>query len=191
MNGTDELKPKLSRILIATTLFLLGFGRQVASPAEPANLAAADAGFAFKLLKQITRNQPGANICVSPYSAFTVLQMACSGAGGQTKVEMARVLGTTGLSTNALNAAIRDVAKSLNSGSTNGVMTTANALWYRKETPLKPEFISDNQNFFGATVDALDFNDPRSIGIINAWASEKTHGKISGIVDGLINPASE
>ena len=32
-----------------------------------------------------------------------------------------------------------------------------------------------------AKVDELDFSDPRSVDIINTWASEKTHGNISSI----------
>jgi serpin B len=56
---------------------------------------------------------------------------------------------------------------------------------------VKPAFVSCNQQFFGATVEGLDFDNPRSTGFINAWASKKTHGKIHGIADGLINPLTE
>ena len=34
----------------------------------------------------------------------------------------------------------------------------------------------------------LNFADPHSVDIINAWANEKTHGKISRIADGMIDP---
>ena len=37
----------------------------------------------------------------------------------------------------------------------------------------------------------MDFNDPRSVGIMNAWAAEKTHGRINSIADGLIGPLTE
>jgi serpin B len=104
---------------------------------------------------------------------------------------MQQVLGTTGLAAEAVNAANKDCDQSLNNLGTNVVLTTANAIWYRKGTPVKPEFISCNQQFFGATVDALDFGDPRSSGIMNAWASEKTHGRINGIADGLIDPLTD
>jgi serpin B len=90
-----------------------------------------------------------------------------------------------------LNAANKECDRAINSQGTNIVLTAANAIWYRKGTPIKPAFISCNQQFFGATVDALDFDDPRSVGIMNTWASEKTHGKINGIADGLINRLTE
>jgi serpin B len=191
MNKTAS-PPAYSRKLVITgVLWLLGFGLQAASPADQQKLASANIGFAFKLLKQLAKDQPGKNIFISPYSASTVLQMACNGAGGQTKTEMQQVLGTTGLAEEALNAANKECDRAMNSQGTNIVLTAANAIWYRKGTPIKPAFISCNQQFFGATVDALDFDDPRSVGIMNTWASEKTHGKINGIADGLINPLTE
>lgn len=191
MNAMDVLEAKFCRFTIATALFLLGFGVHGASPVEQHTLASAEIGFAFKLLKQIAKIQPGANVCISPYSASSVLQMASTGAGGQTKVEMAQVLGTTGIPADALFAAVRDVSRSLNSGSTSVVLSAANALWYRQGTPIKPEFVARSQEFFGATVDALDFNDPRSVAIVNTWAKEKTRGRIPVIADGLMDPATD
>ena len=45
-----------------------------------------------------------------------------------------------------------------------------------------------NQEFYDATVDALDFSDPHVVNVINDWASDKTHGKITRIADGMIDP---
>jgi len=114
--------------------------------------------------------------------------MVGNGAAGQTKTEMQQVLETTGLSSDAVSTANKEIAQSLNSGNTNIILTTANAIWYRQDAHVKPEFIARNQQFFGATVDGLNFQDPHSVDIINAWASDKTHGKISRIADGMINP---
>ena len=179
------------KLVITAVLCLLSCGLHAASPADQQKLASANIGFAFKLLRQLAKDQPGTNIFISPYSASTVLQIACNRARGQTKTEMQQVLGTTGLAAEALNVANKECDRAINSQGTNIVLTAANAIWYRKGTRVKPAFISCNQQFFGATVDALDFDDPRSVGIMNTWASEKTHGKISGIADGLINPLTE
>jgi serpin B len=191
MKRTDS-PPLFSHWLaITAALCLLGVGLQAASPADQRNLASANIGFAFKLLKQLAKDQPGTNIFISPYSASTVLQMACNGAGGQTKTEMQQVLGTTGMTAEAVNAANKDCDRAINSLGTNVVLTTANAMWCRKGTLFKPTFLTCNQQYFGAIVDALDFDDPRSVGVINAWASEKTHGRINRIADGLINSETE
>src|ERR1017187_5834961 len=159
MNKTAS-PPTYSRKLVITgVLWLLGIGLQAASPADQQKLASANIGFAFKLLKQLAKDEPGKNIFISPYSASTVLQMACNGAGGQTKTEMQQMLGTTGLAAEALNAANKECGRAINSQGTNFLLTAANAIWYRKGTPVKPAFIDCNQQCFGATVDALDFGD--------------------------------
>lgn len=180
------MKPKIS--LIAVLVLLAGLHEVAASLADQQKLAAANNGFAFKLLRQLAKDQPVANIFISPYSASTVLQMVGNGAAGQTKAEMQQVLGTTGLSSAAVNGANKDIAQSLNGGNTNVILMTANAIWYRQGAPVKPDFITCNQQFFGATVAALNFQDPHSVDIINAWANDKTHGKISRIADGMIDP---
>ena len=176
--------------MILVPLWLLSCGLCGASSADQQQLARADNRFAFKLLKQLAKDQPGTNIFISPYSASAVLQMVGNGAKGQTRSRMEQVLETTGLQPDAVNQANSDLDDSLNNGNTNVVLMTANAIWYRKGTPVQPEFIAANQQFFGATVEALDFSDPHSIDVMNAWAREKTRGRINGIADGLIDPAT-
>jgi serpin B len=179
------MKTKIS--LVALLFLLTGLHQAVASLVDQQKLAAANNSFAFKLLKQLAKDQPTKNIFISPYSASTVLQMVGNGAAGQTKSEMQQVLGTTGLSSATVNGANKDIAQSLNSGNTNVILTIANAIWYRQGAPVKPEFMACNQQFFGATVDALNFVDPHSVDIINGWASDKTHGRISHLADGMIS----
>jgi len=104
---------------------------------------------------------------------------------------MQRVLGSAGLAAEIVNGANRDFDRSLNDRGTNLILNAANAIWCRTGTPIKPEFISCNQQFFGATVGALDFGDPHSVGVINAWASAKTHWRITAIADGLIDSLTE
>jgi serine protease inhibitor len=151
-------------------------------------LVSANDGFAYKLVKEIAKEQPGKNIFISPYSASTVLHMVCNGAGGNTKEEMQRMLGTTSLPADVLNEANRDCLTSVNNQGSNVVLTIANSMWYRKTSILKGGFILCNQRYFGATVEGLDFSDPRSAEIINAWASEETLGRIKRIADGLVGP---
>jgi serpin B len=176
------MKAKLCLLLAAamTAGLQISFADAFDLPA----LAAANNTFAFNLLKQLAAEQPGASIFVSPYSAATALQMAANGAGGTTKTEMQQVLGTTGLTDDAVGAANKDIAQLLNSGNTNVILATANGIWYRQGSPVKPEFIARNQQFFDCTLGTFNLNDPHPENVMNAWASDKTHGKISHIVDG-------
>ena len=175
-----------AKSLIAVYSLLLVVAHAATSYAAPP-LAAADNAFGFKLIQQVAKDRPVTNISISPYSAATVLHMVGSGAEGTTKAEMQRVLETTGLPSKDVGAANKEIAQSLNNASGHVTLTTANAIWYRPNTSIKPTFISTNQQFYGATVEPLNFADPHSLGIINTWASDKTQGKIKRLADGMID----
>jgi len=151
------------------------------SPAEQAKPAAANTGFAFDLLKQIAAEQPNANVFVSPFSVSSVLQMVANGAAGETKMEMQRVLKTSGLPPATLNAACKNLDQSLNS-QTNVILDLANAIWYQDGVRLKPGFVLPNQNFFSAKLAAVNFGKPESAQTINDWADKSTRGKIKEVV---------
>jgi serpin B len=72
---------------------------------------------------------------------------------------------------------------SIRSAGSNVVLSVANSIWYAPNVELKPQFVSINQNFYGAKLSALDFTDPRAAGIVNSWVSEATHDKIKKIVE--------
>ena len=192
MNTTFSLPrgfPKFQTVAVLVCLLVSIVLR--ASEFERQQVASANIGFGFKLLKEIVKEQPGGNVFISPYGASTVLQMACNGAGGETKSEMQRVLGTTGLALDVVNGANMDFYRALNGKDTNIILNIANALWYQKSTQATHAFVTSCQQFFGATVDGIDFMNPNSVEIINAWASDKTHGRISRIADGMIDPLTE
>jgi serpin B len=128
-------------LLTFITLPTLGsVGIDAASLTDPQKLASANTGFAFKLLKEIAREQPAQNIFVSPYSVSSVIQMVCNGAGGKTKEEMQQVLGTSGMTLAAMSQANQNLSRTITSGSGNVVLNSANAIWYRKGIPVEPEF---------------------------------------------------
>jgi len=172
--------------LMAVCALLGAVGCSAASADQP--LAAADNAFGFKLIKQLAKDWPARNISISPYSAATVLHMVGNGAAGKTKTEMQQVLETAALSSAAVNAANKHIAQLLTSNSANVILSTANAVWYRPDTGINPAFISANRQFYGATVEALNFADPHAADIINAWASDKTQGRIRRMADGMSDP---
>jgi serine protease inhibitor len=186
MRFLHHWKSVCGEVLAGMLMCVVGWPALAASPADGDRLAAADTGFAFGLVKELAREQPAKNVFISPYSISTVLQMVCNGAAGSTKQEMASVLGTSGLEAQALNQACKELDQSIRSAQSNVVLSIANAIWYRVGVELRPTFVSVNQDFFGAKMDALDFTDPRSSGIINTWADENTHGRIKQIISGSI-----
>jgi len=191
MNRTNDWLVRCRRLMTVAVLLSVASGVIAAPEAERQKVAVANVGFGFKLLREVVKGEQGRNVFISPYGASSVLQMACTGAAGQTKVEMERVLGTAGLATDVVNGANRDFDRMLNGKGTNIILSVANAIWCQKGAQVKPAFATSCQQCFAAKVDELDFSDPRSLDIINTWASEKTHGKISSIADGMINSLTE
>jgi serine protease inhibitor len=173
-------------------LSIAGIQNSFGADSDLSKLAAANNTFAFRLLKQLSTEHLGASIFVSPYSAATALQMAGDGAAGRTKIEMQQVLATTNLTATELNGAVKAAADLLNPTDTNVILTTANALWYRQGAAVKPGFLEANREFFSSTVKALDFGNARKAEAeINQWASDQTHGRITGIADDMITPYTD
>jgi len=171
---------------LAIVVLLGGLQTIVAADAALSKLADANNAFAFKLLKQLAAENPSGNLFVSPYSAATALQLAANGAAGQTKTELQSVLETSGISAAEFSAASQAAAKLLNA-KTNVILTMANALWYRQGAAVKPDFLALSQKSF--TIQALEFgNVPAAEATINQWASDQTHGRITGIANGMIDP---
>ena len=176
------------RLTFIAVAGVAALGTDAASAADEQKLASANTGFAFRLLKEIAKEQPAQNVFISPYSVSSVLQMVCNGAGGKTREEMQQVLGTAGMTLEAMNQANQNLSRAIHNGSRNVVLNSANAIWYRKGIPVKPEFLACNQQFYEAKVEGLDFDDAASVGIMNAWVNEMTRGRIPNIVSGPINP---
>ena len=151
-------------------------------------LESANTEFAFNLLNELTTEDPGTNIIISPYSASTALQMAASGAAGLTSTQMQDTLGTADMAPLDLYRANKELDELLNNGDTNIVLTAANSLWYLKGFPIEQGFLMNNADYFGARIAGLDFGLQSSVDTINAWASDETHGKIDKIVNYPLPP---
>ena len=181
------LKTNIRKTSFGILMCFAGLTALAASPSDREKLATANTGFAFDLLKQITREQPGTNVFISPFSVSTALQMTGNGAAGETKAEMQRVLKTAGLPAGTLNSVCKDLNQSLNS-QPSVTLNLANAIWYKKEIRLKPEFVSVNQQFFQAELGGVDFSKPESAQTINQWADTSTRGKIKQVVQWPFDP---
>lgn len=180
----------IKRITLCVLLGCLTWRGAAESLDQVQQLAAANSGFAFDLLKQIAGQQPGQNVFVSPFSVSTVLQMVANGAAGDTKTEMERVLKTAGLPPDLLNPACRELNRSLRA-QTNVILDLANAIWFQDGIRLKPGFVATNGWFFDAKLAPVDFRKPESAKSINDWASRSTQGKIQNVVQWPFDPLTK
>jgi serine protease inhibitor len=140
--------------------------------------------FGLKLFHQIlSAEEPGENVFISPLSVHLALSMAWNGADADTRDQMMEVLGFPDISDEEINKAISKLIADLLSVDEKVETGIANSIWYRDGFSVKPGFLDVNREYFNAMVSSLDFDDPGSRDIINAWVAEQTRERIMEIID--------
>ncbi len=152
---------------------------------KSAQLVEADNAFGFEIFKQIREESDGENLMISPLSISLALGMTYNGADGATKTEMEKVLKLNGLTTEEINNSYKMLISALQSIDKKVVFEIANAIYYADFFDVKPDFLNINKNYFDAEVKSLTFGNPAAVATINNWVAEKTHNKISKIIDNL------
>ena len=130
--------------------------------------------FQTTIFRETNNDFPGQNVCISPLSMFQVLGLTTNGAKGVTQDEMVSALEATSLEN--LNNINLNILQSIRQFETveiaNGVMTRFDPTLMFLKICIKYE----------ASIFPLV-----SVEQVNEWCSEKTHGKITNILDKL-NP---
>jgi len=144
--------------------------------------------FAFRLLDQAYGEAPDSNLFLAPLSASMALGMTMNGAAGDTFDEMRSTLGFGSLALDQINEGYRDLIELLLNLDRSVEVGIGNSIWYRQGYPVRPDFVTRTQDYFGAEISALNFADPGAANIINSWVKGQTMGKIEEIVENPIDP---
>ena len=128
--------------------------------------------FQSTLFNRINKGRNGENLIISPLSIFQALSLAANGAKGQTQSEMLELLQYDTL--DALNQVNFEILSVIEEYTTIDI---ANAIM-TKFTPLK-KFRTVSKKYL-APIEPL-----KSVEQVNEWCSNKTHGKITKILDEL------
>ncbi len=118
---------------------------------------------------------------LSPLSARIALAMAYNGASDEVAEEMAYVLDFADMSLDEVNAMMRGIIDSLVEADANVQLEMANSIWSDDECAFLEDFRARCVKSYDAEVASVDLDGPEAAGIIDAWVSEKTHGKIPEI----------
>jgi serine protease inhibitor len=151
-----------------------------AAPSQLASLPMDYGAFGLGLFRQIADARPNDNVVVSPLSAGLAVSMVANGAQGATLQGIERAL-AAGMDLQALNATNASLVQALRGGDVE--LSIANSLWARQGVPFLPAFLDTNRRFYDAEVATLDFASPAAAERINRWASDKTHGRITRMVE--------
>lgn len=140
--------------------------------------------FAFDLAKQVnTAEGQTRNVFISPLSLHIALGMILNGANRQTAQEIQKTLKLDAQTLAEANTTYQNLMKNLPTVDPGVTVTLANSVWNRNTFPIETSFQDILKKTFKADVSAENFDDPATVGKINAWASQKTNGKIPKVID--------
>jgi serine protease inhibitor len=148
-------------------------------------LVAANTRFAIKIFKEISKEDEGKNIFISPLSISTALTMVYNGAEGSTKEAMAETLEITGMTMEELNQNYLNLIESLENADSDVHLSIADSVWMKSEfaPSVKQAFINQLSTYFKSDLYTRDFDDPKTVSEINSWISTKTNNKINKMIE--------
>ncbi|MBN2530226.1 MAG: serpin family protein [Deltaproteobacteria bacterium] len=148
---------------------------------EGATISDAVNRFGLHLFAKLDAEESG-NIFISPFSISSALAMAWNGSVAPVEPEMRNVLSYEDLEVPAIQKGYQNLAGGLPGLSDQVILEIANALWYRNDIVLRPEYITEATNYFGVYVNQLHGDPLVATQQVNAWVNDKTHGLIPQIV---------
>lgn len=140
--------------------------------------------FGFNLLQNIAENEDD-NIFLSPSSILVALSMLYNGADGMTQDEIAETLQLDGIDVATLNEANSALLSILDRETEDITLKLANSLWINDDFEFQEQFAKHMEEYYDATIEAIDIYDPNSPKLINDWVSDATNKKIDEIVESI------
>ena len=128
--------------------------------------------FQLSIFSELNKSNRGKNLIISPLSIFQILSLTANGARNKTQLEMIEALKTTDI--DKLNAINYEILEAFQKFTT---VEMANAVM-SKFDPLQ-EFMDISETYCAPLEKLI------SVEQVNNWCSEKTHGKITKILDKL------
>ena len=145
----------------------------------------ADQKFAFDFFSKVFAEEAAEedkNFMVSPLSLSMALAMTWNGAEGSTKTEMQNTLGFEGFSDQEVNEYYKKLKEALLKTDPSTKLAIANSIWTNKHIQIKPNFLSNNREYFNSTVESVDFDDLNTVKRINQWAADNTNNLIKDVL---------
>ncbi|NJD10793.1 MAG: serpin family protein [Gemmatimonadetes bacterium] len=139
--------------------------------------------FAFRLLREVYQREQTPNVFISPLSASMALGMTLNGAATTTFDSMRAALGFQGLTQDEINRSYHDLTGMLLELDPKVELRIANSTWARQGVPFVPAFFTAVSTWFDAEAREVNFGDPATVGLINAWAADHTNDRIRKVLD--------
>ncbi|WP_413374179.1 serpin family protein [Paenibacillus taichungensis] len=124
----------------------------------------------------------GNNLLISPYSIAAAIGMAYNGSVGETRREMAEVIGWSGLEmeqVNASQAALQQLLTHPGKGIQIGI---ANSMWMKDGIPVEETYQTTVQQTYEAEIRTLNGQPAQAKEEINQWVKQHTEGMIPNLM---------
>ena len=142
--------------------------------------------FAFDLFRPILSDAGETdNVMISPFSISSALSMTLNGAAGETFEAMRMALRLEEKSIEQINSTYLKLMTEMVPVDKRVVVEIANSVWVEKRLAVKQPFITNLQTWYKAEARDIDVTDPEAVNIVNDWIAEKTHDKITEMLDYL------
>ena len=154
--------------------------------ASDTSMLKSDQAFAFDFFAKVfneERNDKDENFMLSPFSLSMALAMTWNGSEGDTKQAMQNTLGMGNWTGDEVNSYFRKLKDAFEKTDPSTKLSIANSIWTNRDVKILPKFISLNKTYYNATVEAVDFGNPTTVGRINKWAADNTNGLIENVIE--------
>lgn len=142
--------------------------------------------FAFDLFKPILADAKGdENIMISPFSITSALSMTLNGASRETFEAMKKALRMEGKTLEQINETYLKLMTEMVPVDERVVLEIANSVWVEKRLNVNQKFMTVVKNWYQAEAKGIDVTDPNAVNLVNDWIAEKTHDKITDMLDYL------
>jgi serpin B len=136
------------------------------------------------ILQQMSAKEKGDgnNLLISPYSIAAAIGMAYNGSVGETRQEMAEVMGWSGLEmerVNASQAALQQLLAHPGNGIEIGI---ANSMWMKDGIPVEETYKTTIQQAYEAEIRTLNGQPTQAKEEINQWVKQHTEDMISNLM---------
>lgn len=140
--------------------------------------------FSWKLFKEVYVNRKeGDNLMISPISLEVDLGMFINGLEGETLKEVLKTMGLENYTKEQINDFFQTMMTGIEKADEAAIFKSANAFWYNQDKKASSDFINIIKEKYDAKAEAMDFGDPKTVGIINAWCAEQTNGRIDKMLE--------
>ena len=140
--------------------------------------------FSWNTFSEIFSKKKDANLLFSPLSLNQNIMMLSNGLKGETREEILKAFGISDCSLEEINSYILQLNEGLNGADSRTKYRTNNAIWHDNSMSVQQEFKENISEVYETDIFPAMMNN-QTLDSINAWANEKTFGRIKNMVKNL------